>query len=380
MKRLLIALTLVAAGAFTTITVLAVCGSYFQPAQSDTFAGGPCPNAFSKTAYWTIYWTDGHVTTPPVQVTASGSCFGPENGVFQACYPGFDEPYFAISSLGLWDQVTHDPSHAGPGQPCQYDGIPTHDHWFTYLCKAHCRGATDWTNYYTTGCITGFIDGGGTCGRSSAFQNQCYRFGDYEDETCSCSGGCEDPGSCSPIVIDTAGNGFDLTSAKNGPMFDITGFGEIPGFAPIHHIGWTSANSDDGWLVLDLNGNGVIDNGMELFGTASPQPGPERNGFLALAQYDRPVKGGNGDGTISDQDAVFSSLRIWIDGNHNGISEPSELVTLASLGIGKFELDYKESKRIDRYGNQFRYRAKVKDVDGAQLGRWAWDIIPATAP
>jgi hypothetical protein len=380
MKRILIALSLVAVSAFTTFKVLAACGSYFQPAQSDFFSGGPCPNSFSKTAYWTIYWTDGHVTTPPVQVTEAGGCFGGPSVGYTACYPGYDTPYFITSSLGLWNQVTHDPTTGpNPGDSCYYQGLIKRDHIFTYLCKGHCRGQTDWANYFTTGCISGFIDGGGTCGRSQSFQNQCYQFSEYEAETCSCTGGCGDGGSCSPILIDTAGNGFRLTSAVNGPLFDLSGFGGIEGFEPVRRIGWTTANTDDGWLVLDRNGNGAIDNGMELFGTATPQRGPERNGFLALAQYDQPLKGGNRDGVINSQDAVFASMRIWIDSNQDGVSAASELFTLGSLDIRGLEFDYKESKKIDEFGNEFKYRAKVKGTKG-QPGRWAWDVYPVSAP
>lgn len=224
-----------------------------------------------------------------------------------------------------------------------------------------CNAGPDWTTYPSTGCIAGLYFMG-PCTRSLAFRSRC---NEYLEEDCSCDGTAYE----SPIVIDTDHSGFALTSAANGVVFNFLDDG-----VPLQ-MAWTAAGSTNSLLVLDRNGNGTIDNGKELFGDLTPQPASaEPNGFLALAEFDAAGNGGDGNRKIDARDSIYSQLRLWQDNNHNGVSESSELRPLAG-SIRAIDLDYKESKRTDQFGNRFRYRAKVYDANGQHAGRWAWDVL-----
>ena len=88
--------------------------------------------------------------------------------------------------------------------------------------------------------------------------------------------------------------------------------------------------------------------------------------ITSKAAFDNAI---GGDGVIDGSDAIYRFLHLWKDTNHNGVSEPSELHMLSDLDVDSISLDFKESRRADQYGNQFRYRAKVNGT------RWAWDVF-----
>lgn len=127
-----------------------------------------------------------------------------------------------------------------------------------------------------------------------------------------------------PLILDLDGDGIETINVANGAYFDH----DANGFA--EQTGWVSP--DDGLLVRDINGNGAIDSGRELFGdnTLLKNGSLATDGLQALADLDS-----NGDHKIDAQDAAFNQLKIWKDANSDGISQSSELKTLNDLGIKK---------------------------------------------
>jgi hypothetical protein len=173
----------------------------------------------------------------------------------------------------------------------------------------------------------------------------------------------------SPIIIDTQNEGFHLTDVSDGVEFAI-----IPGRVRVR-TSWTDARYHNGWLVLDRNDNGKVDDMSELFGNLTEQPKDESpNGYKALAVFDEAANGGNGNGLIDPSDSVFSRLAVWIDSNHDGESQTNELFSLSQLGIAAFKLAYKDTPKVDENGNAFKYRSSVHYASGQNNDRITYDV------
>ncbi len=139
-----------------------------------------------------------------------------------------------------------------------------------------------------------------------------------------------------PLAIDLGALGIELTTLENGVNFDL----DKNGFA--EKTAWIGI--EDGFLCLDRNGNSKIDDGGELFGdqVELSNGAISVSGFEALADFDE-----DGDGVIDHNDTVWNDLRVWIDANHNGISDSGELKTLNELGVVNISLNVTKEENVD---------------------------------
>ena len=172
-----------------------------------------------------------------------------------------------------------------------------------------------------------------------------------------------------PLALDLDGNGIRTVAANqfSGSLFDHDGDGIRTA------SGWVG--KEDGLLVYDRNGDGIINNGSELFGDATrlKNGGTAAHGFAALADLDD-----NGDGKIDAADKAFSSLRVWRDLNQDGISQEGELLTLEQAKVQSLSTSFRNTNRSLGDGNTLAQEGSYTTTDGQtrQMG----DLLLANDP
>lgn len=179
----------------------------------------------------------------------------------------------------------------------------------------------------------------------------------------------------SPIVLDFTGSAKldSVALVDSSVQFDLLGDGKRV------RSGWVSG--ERGFLAIDLNRDGKINDGSELFGEGTRllnQPGLAENGYEALRQYDR-----RGRGYIDSKNSVYQQLLVWFDHNQDGVSQPQEIKTLAQLGVTRIDTSYHEapqyaSEKDLLLHNQVRWRSQFFDQSKCRKGCYSYDIYFAT--
>ena len=347
------------------------CSAEFAQGTWVTLTAAPASG--SRFANWSGSCGTGTSSTVTLQVNGASSC----TATFVHTYA----LTVTKTGEGVGDGLaTSSPSGISCGTTCS----ATYDSGTSVTLTAEAGEGYEFAGWSGTGCttsnssVTVLVNQARNCtaafaappppGCDAGEQSACERDGGtWDSDLCECHYWWADP-----LLIPLDGRPIRLTGVRNGVLFDVNGDG-IP-----DRVAWTTAGASVGLLVLDQNGNGVVDGQSEMFGQAATgrrHPEGTANSFTDLAAFDRPANGGNGDGLISAADAVFAPLRIWVDANHDGVSQPDELLMLAQAGIASIELSAQPTGRRDRYGNYFRSRAVVHLTNGHQTV--VWDVFLA---
>lgn len=130
-----------------------------------------------------------------------------------------------------------------------------------------------------------------------------------------------------PLILDLNGDGVRTTGLEDPVRFWNRNGGKT-------WSGWTRGDTEEGFLWLDIEVDRQVTED-ELFGSRMPSPsgGVHRNGFQALAKFDLPELGGDGDGRITSSDRVWGRLRLWIDRDHDALADPGELLPVGAYHI-----------------------------------------------
>ena len=156
-----------------------------------------------------------------------------------------------------------------------------------------------------------------------------------------------------PLALDLDGDGVETVGLSANIHFDHDGdsFKELSG----------AIAADDGLLVLDINGDGQINSGAELFGNNTLLPNGElaENGFQALAVLDS-----NDDGIVDAEDSRYAELRIWRDLDQDGETDDGELFILEDVGVQSLNTAYNEQRYTDASGNEHRQVGSYTDTSG----------------
>lgn len=155
-----------------------------------------------------------------------------------------------------------------------------------------------------------------------------------------------------PLALDLNGDGVQTIAAEQGVSFDLDNTGTA------YQVGWIDSN--DALLAIDLNRDGQINDGSELFGSGTmlADGSKAQTGWQALAQYDL-----NQDLLIDQHDAIFASLQVWQDANSDGRTDAGELKTLAELGIVSISLDHND-QAVQQNGNTLQHFSSYQTADG----------------